>query len=156
MKKLNPDAYRTLFFKHVTKFIEAIARPTELMGSHAIAVSGGCDSMTLLWVAACLRKIGEIGQIRAIFIHHHTRPSQDDDQFLVEQFCKNEGIPFSVLHAKGLDSETGNFEGRARVIRRELLVNGLSQGELLWLGHHLNDSYEWAVMQRNRSSRDSS
>lgn len=153
MKKLNSDAYRTLFFKHVTKFIEAIARPPELMGSHAIAVSGGLDSMALLWVTAGLRKVGEIGPVRAIFIHHHTRKTQDEDQALVEKFCLEEGIPFTVLHAQGLDTQTGNFEERARIVRRELLLNGLSQDEILWLGHHLNDSYEWAIMQRNRSSR---
>ncbi|MES2525517.1 MAG: tRNA lysidine(34) synthetase TilS [Bdellovibrionota bacterium] len=152
MKKLNRDAYRTLFFKQITKFIETILRPSELAGSHALAVSGGRDSMSLLWVAAQLRKAGEIGPIRAIFVHHHTRHSQDADQALVEKFCQEEGIPFTVLHARNLDQKIGNFEQRARVIRRELLLNGTSQRELLWLGHHLNDSYEWAIMQRNRTS----
>ncbi len=152
MKKLNRDAYRSLFFKQITKFIEAILRPSELAGSHAIAVSGGLDSMSLLWVASRLRKVGEIGPIRAIYIHHHTRNTQDADQALVEKFCHEEGIPFTVLHARNLDQKAGNFEKRARVIRRELLLNGTSQKELLWLGHHLNDSYEWAIMQRNRTS----
>lgn len=153
MKKLSSEAYRTLFFKHVTKFVHAITTPGELQGSHAVAVSGGRDSMTLLWFLSILRKEGEIGPIRAVFVHHQTRSGQDDDMNLVEHFCHREGIPFSVHHAENLSATKGNFEHEARIIRRSLLLNGLSQRELLWQGHHLDDSYEWSIMQRNRSSR---
>lgn len=152
MKKLNPHAYRTLFLKHVGKFLEAVTNARELEGSHVVACSGGRDSMTLLWLMNHFHQEGKIGPIRAVFVHHHTRPGQDADQKLVEDFCRKEKIPFSVAHARDLHLENGNFEKRARTIRRSLLSNGLSQGELLWLGHHLNDSYEWAIMQRNRTS----
>lgn len=152
MKKLNSTAYKTLFLKQVGKFIDVITTPRELEGPHAIAVSGGRDSMTLLWILNHLHKERKMGPIRAVFVHHHTRPGQDDDQLLVEEFCRKENIPFSVSHARDLHLTKGNFEERARNIRRALLANGLSQGELLWQGHHLNDSYEWAIMQRNRTS----
>lgn len=152
MKKISPVAYRQLFFKHTLKFFEGVTTIPERDGSHVVAVSGGRDSMALLWFAHCLRIEGKIGPIRAVFVHHHTRDGQDEDLKLVEHFCLRENIPFSVLHAQGLIGST-NFEDRARKIRRTLLLGGLSQGELLWMGHHLNDSYEWAIMQRNRSSR---
>jgi tRNA(Ile)-lysidine synthase len=152
MKKLNSKAYRTLFLKHVRKFLGAVTTPRELEGPHAIACSGGQDSMTLLWLMIQFHRGGIIGPVRAIFVHHHTRKGQDDDLKLVEDYCRKEKIPFSVEHAQGLHLKSGNFEKRARTIRRALLSNGLSQGELLWLGHHLNDSYEWAIMQRNRTS----
>ncbi|MFL5784325.1 MAG: tRNA lysidine(34) synthetase TilS [Bacteriovoracaceae bacterium] len=152
MKKISPVAYKSLFLKHSEKFLRAVATLRELEESHAVAVSGGLDSMTLLWFAHHLSIEGIIGPVRAIFIHHKTRSGQDEDQKVVEKFCREEGISLTVLEAEGL-STGANFEGRARKIRRELLLNELSQGELLWLGHHLNDSYEWAIMQRNRSSR---
>lgn len=152
MKKISPVAYRQTFFKHTLKFFEGVTSVREREMSHAVAVSGGLDSMALLWFANSLRKAELIGPLRAIFVHHHSREGQDEDQILVEDFCARENIPFSVLHAEGLRGST-NFEDRARRIRRALLLGGLSQGELLWLGHHLNDSYEWAIMQRNRSSR---
>lgn len=152
MKKLNPNEFQKLFFKHFHRFLSSVARPDELSWRHAIAVSGGCDSMSLLWSANQLHQEGKIGPIRAIFIHHHTRCSQDEDQALVEKFCAHFGISLKVLHAQGLKKAAGNFEERARLIRRELLLADLSQKEFLWLGHHLNDSYEWAIMQRNRSS----
>lgn len=153
MKRLSSDAYRTLFFKHVTKFIHAMTSPKELLGRHAVAVSGGRDSMTLLWFLNVLRKENKIGPLRAVYVHHQTRSGQDEDMNLVEYFCMKEGIPFSVHRAQNLTVTKGNFEHHARTIRRSLLLNDLSAGELLWQGHHLNDSYEWAIMQRNRGSR---
>lgn len=153
MKKLSPTSYRALFLKHVFRFLGNITRPGELARPHAIAVSGGVDSMLLLWFAHQLSRQGKIGPIRAIFIHHHTRPGQDHDGELVKEFCRNHHIHFQMLHAYGLDAENSNFESRARKARRELLINNLRAGECLWMGHHLDDSYEWSIMQRYRSSQ---
>jgi tRNA(Ile)-lysidine synthase len=126
------------------------------MGSHAIGVSGGVDSMVLLWFAHELFKQGKIGPVRAFFVHHHTRSGQDQDGNLVREFCDLNKIPFKILHAKDLDLEIGNFEGRARRERRALLMNDLLPGESLWLGHHIDDSYEWSIMQRYRSGQPKS
>jgi tRNA(Ile)-lysidine synthase len=152
MKKLKPLFYRQLFLKHTTKFLEAVTSRRELEGPHAVAVSGGRDSMTLLWFASYLQKERKIGPVRAIFVHHHTRPGQEGDRKMIEKFCQEEGIGLTVLHVRDL-IPGANFEERARKVRRTLVINELSQGEVLWVGHHLDDSYEWAIMQRNRSSR---
>jgi tRNA(Ile)-lysidine synthase len=153
MKKLSPSAYRALFFKHVFGFLGKVTSHRELAGSHVIAVSGGVDSMALLWFADGLHKHGKIGPIRAVFVHHHTRVGQDYDGELVKDFCQKNNIPFKILHAQGLDTETGNFENRARKMRRSLLSRDLRPGETLWLGHHLDDSYEWSIMQKYRSGQ---
>lgn len=152
MKKLSPIAYRALFFKHVWRFISNVSTPIELEGSHAVAVSGGIDSMTLLWVAKQLSNQGKIGPVRAMFVHHHTREGQKGDQKVVEKFCEQENIPLSVLHAQGLTEVDSNFEARARKVRRDLCIQDLKRHELLWAGHHLDDSYEWNFMQRHRSN----
>lgn len=156
MKKLSPTSYKALFFKHVFRFLGNISNPRELSQGHVIGVSGGLDSMTLLWFASQLRSQGKIGPIRAVFVHHHTRPGQDHDGELVKEFCRTHGIHFQMLHAQGLADATGNFEHRARKIRRELLLGSLRKGETLWLGHHLDDSYEWSIMQRYRSGQPKS
>src|SRR5687768_6336360 len=121
MKNLSPISYRALFFKHVWRFIQHIASVFELQGCHAVAVSGGLDSMTLLWVLNELHKQGKIGPVRAIFVHHHTRAGQKGDQALVEKFCRQEGIPCKVLHVKGLSRAMSNFEARSRKERRDLV-----------------------------------
>ena len=152
MKKLSPIAYRALFFKHVWRFIGNVANSKELQGSHAVAVSGGLDSMTLLWFVHTLHKQGKIGPVRALFVNHNTRAGQTDDQKLIEKFCKQEGIPFKALDIFGLKVYAGNFESRARKMRRHLLISELSKHELLWAGHHLDDSFEWNFMQRHRTT----
>ncbi|WP_408096643.1 tRNA lysidine(34) synthetase TilS [Peredibacter sp. HCB2-198] len=152
MKRLSPIAYRALFFKHVWRFLGNVTISKELSGPHVVAVSGGLDSMCLLWFAQSLHKQGKIGPVRAVFVHHHTREGQDEDGELVKKFCKEEGIPFKMLHVEGLTAKVANFEAKARKKRRELCINDLRANELLWAGHHLDDSYEWNLMQRNRST----
>lgn len=156
MKKLSPIAYRALFFKHVWRFMGVVASPFELEGKHAIAVSGGLDSMTLLWFAHTLHKQGKIGEVRAVFVHHHTRAGQKGDEAVVKKLCDQEGIPLTVLHVEGLSPLDSNFEARARKIRRDLCIQNLKKNESLWAGHHLDDSYEWNFMQRHRSNNPKS
>ncbi len=156
MKKLSPIAYRALFFKHVWRFTQNIASPIELAGPHAIAVSGGRDSMTLLWFANELYKQEKIGPVRALFVHHHTRDGQSRDAKMIEKFCREENIPLKIMHAKDLNNVESNFEARARKIRRGLCIKALKKTELLWVGHHLNDSYEWNMLQRHRSNNPKS
>lgn len=152
MKKLSPIAYRALFFKHVWRFIGNVASQRELEGNHVVAVSGGLDSMTLLWFVNSLHRQGKIGSVRAMFVNHHTRAGQKGDGEVVKKFCEQEGIPFVELHVEGLSPLDSNFEAKARNIRRELCIGELRKNELLWAGHHLDDSYEWNFMQRNRST----
>lgn len=152
MKKLSPIAYRALFYKHVWRFIGHITTARELSGKHAVAVSGGLDSMTLLWFAHNLHKQGKIGPVRAMFVNHHTRAGQKGDGEVVKAFCKQEGIPLVLLHVKGLSALDSNFEAKARKIRRDMCKEELKKDELLWVGHHLDDSYEWSFMQKHRST----
>lgn len=151
MKNLSPIAYRVLFFKHLWRFLRSVTTPEELLLPQAVAVSGGRDSMTLLWVASSLHKQGKLGPVRAIFVHHHTREGQDDDAEVIRKFCEEENIGFTMLHIRGLTTFEGNFEARARKMRRNLVLQNLKKDELLWVGHHLDDSYEWNFMQRSRS-----
>ncbi|MGE3608064.1 MAG: tRNA lysidine(34) synthetase TilS [Bacteriovoracaceae bacterium] len=151
MKKLSQTSYRALFFKHVWRFLNDVLNPKKLEKKQAIAISGGLDSMALLWFAKTLYQQGKIGQVRALFVHHHTRPGQDLDLDFVKRICLEYGVSLTVLHAEGLNG-VSNFENMARKERRKLLLEALAPGENLWLGHHLDDSYEWSFMQRHRSN----
>ncbi len=152
MKKLSPLAYKALFFKHVWSFIGSVTSASEREGEHAVAVSGGLDSMTLLWFLNTLHQQGKIGRVRAMFVNHHTRLGQKGDEDVVRRFCELEKIPLKVLHVKGLSPYEANFEARARKERRDLCKQELRHRECLWVGHHLDDSYEWNFMQRHRSN----
>jgi tRNA(Ile)-lysidine synthase len=152
MKKLSPIAYRSLFFKHTWRFIGNVMRPYELKTHHMLAVSGGMDSMALLWVAKILYSQGKIGPVRAVYIHHQTRTGQDEEGEMVRKFCEQEGIPFKILRVEGLQAKSADFENLARKKRRELFYGELKKNELLWQGHHLDDSHEWSLMQKFRSN----
>jgi len=151
MKKLSKVAYKSLFFKHLIEFLKSITSPQELAGNHAVAVSGGMDSMAVLWLASELSKQKVIGEVRAIFINHGTRHGQNLEAELVRDFCLKKAIPFVELKVQGLSSATSNFEAKAREARRNLFKSELRKKEFLWMGHHLDDSFEWSFMQRHRS-----
>jgi tRNA(Ile)-lysidine synthetase-like protein len=151
MKKLGHNRYKNLFISHLWKFISKVVTPEELKGSHLIAVSGGMDSMALLKVAHDLSCQKRIGPVRAVFIHHQTRAGQDQEAELVGEFCQQLGIPFKRLNLYGLKGHLGNFENEARLGRKKLFFQELRSNELLWQGHHLDDSFEWHLMQKCRT-----
>ncbi len=153
MKKLSPRSYQSLFLKHLWRFLSRVVAQAELAGNHAVAVSGGPDSMALLWVAIRLRQEGKLGPVRAIFVNHQTREGQHQEGELVRRFCADQGILFTELLATNLRFPGGNFEARARRERRRLCLEALGSQELLWIGHHLDDSFEWNFMQRHRSAQ---
>lgn len=156
MKKLGPISYRSLFMKHALHFLGQVAHGDELSGNHVVAVSGGLDSMTLLWFANELYRVGKIGKVRAIFVNHNTREGQKAEGELVKKFCDQENIPFKELSVTGLSPYDSNFEAKARKARRNLCLGDLQKNELLWVGHHLDDSFEWNFMQRHRSTNPKS
>jgi tRNA(Ile)-lysidine synthase len=156
MKKLGPLPYRSLFLKHIWRFLQSVARAHELSGNHVVAVSAGLDSMSLLWVALELHKQGKLGPVRAIFVNHQTRSGQREDRMLVQKFCEELGVSFQELKVSGLNGQDSNFEAKARQARKKLCADNLGMNELLWVGHHLDDSFEWNFMQRHRSSNPKS
>lgn len=143
---------KNLFIKHSWDFINSTLSPGNQLGRHAIAVSSGVDSMVLLWLANNFYRQGKLGKVRAFFVHHHTRAGQDQELKLVQKFTREIGLELVVLHAKDLNKGSADFEQKARVARYQLFKKNLNPGEFLWMGHHLDDSFEWSLMQRSRSS----
>ena len=80
------------------------------------AVSGGADSMALLWALWGLKEKLKI-QVEAAHFNHHLRgeESQRDEEFVVA-FCKNHGI---VCHVGGAEVKAGQkgLEAAARTAR---------------------------------------
>lgn len=118
----------------------------------AVALSTGADSMALLYLLHKLKGQNLYLELRAIHINHGTRPEENAlEEKLAEDFCRKLGLTLTVVHLK-LDIDQKNFEGEARRLRYRALFKDLRQDELLFLGHHIDDSFEWSLMQRGRSS----
>jgi tRNA(Ile)-lysidine synthetase-like protein len=117
-----------------------------------VSVSGGADSVALLAFAWLLWQRGELRRVRALHINHGTRQACTSEQALVESLCHRLGIELEIHH---LTMQFGaNFEAQARAGRKACWQKSKRAGEVLWQGHHCDDSFEWWLMHALKSSRE--
>ncbi len=123
----------------------------------AVGVSGGADSMVLLW--ALLDKQKEVGfYLYVINVNHHIRGEESDkDSAFVEEFCKKKKIEYSIcdVDAKKLKKdEKVTLEESARKLRYEVFASEMKKHNLnkLFLAHHKNDQAETILMHIFRGS----
>jgi len=136
-------AFTNRFERHVKDFIKDY-RLVEGR-SVLVGVSGGVDSMVLLFL---LKRFGY--STRACFIHHGTRSGQDAELNLVKEFAEHLEIPFHFQSISGLNTKS-NFEFNARLKRYEIF-DELKGKSLVALAHHIDDSFEWTMLQSLQSS----
>lgn len=86
-------------------------------GDHIIcAVSGGADSMALLWAMYLLKEEWQL-QLSAVHFNHHLQPVEpDEDEQFVRDFCEGYGIPLYVGSSHVVAGERG-LEAAARDAR---------------------------------------
>ncbi len=109
-----------------------------------LAVSGGVDSMLLLW-----RFRNDEDAVVAHF-NHGTRSSANEDAEFVEQMSEKYGIEFFYGEAKlGPDVS----EAEARNARYNFLKTvSLDQGGIIYTAHHLNDLAETIAINITRGT----
>jgi tRNA(Ile)-lysidine synthase len=142
--------HSSLFFRHVQNFIHTqVGRnPARKV---VVALSGGIDSRLLCEFAVWLLEQGDIAEVRAVSVHHHTRAGQDADMILCQRAAQLHDLEWTQLDRTGAMPES-NIEEVLRRERFELLKANLRSGEELWLGQHIDDSWEWSQLQAARSS----
>ena len=80
------------------------------------AVSGGADSMALLWALYLLQEEWQLDLCAAHFNHHLRGEASDRDEAFVREFCEGYGIPLHVGSAHVTAGEKG-LEAAARDAR---------------------------------------
>ncbi|MGI4992786.1 tRNA lysidine(34) synthetase TilS [Halobacteriovorax sp. GFR7] len=120
----------------------------DLNSPMAVACSGGVDSMVL---AHMLIQAGA-ENLRLLHINHGTRKEIEEEVNLVSSFAKKYGLGFETYKVEQLSLKTKNFESVARAKRYQLLLSNLRGKEILLTGHHLDDCFEWSLMQQFKSS----
>lgn len=116
-----------------------------LKGKWVVAVSGGCDSMTLL--DQCVKAKADV---IAAHVNYQKRDSAKRDMDLVLDYCKKHGVPCYVKlsHFEG----KGNFQAYARDFRYaffyELVAEHGCEGVLV--AHQLDDLIETYLIQKER------
>ena len=117
----------------------------------AVGVSGGADSMVLLW--ALLDKQKQVGfLLHVVHVNHHIRGKEsDDDANFVRAFCEKKKIPCTIVDvdAKKLKADKKfTLEEAARIARYEAFEKVMKKEKLnkLFLAHHKNDQVETILM----------
>src|SRR3546814_6552730 len=102
---------------------------------YGVAVSGGPDSMALLWLMTSLLP----GQVWAATVDHGLRKGSDDEARMVAGFCAREHIPHSTLRPPA--PITGSQQAAARTERYRLLEQWRSEEHTSELQSLMRNSY---------------
>lgn len=136
----------------VSRFQDDLAR---LIGAEAVAsarfgvaVSGGPDSMALLWLASRAFP----GRAHAATVDHGLRAESGAEADMVAAWCVAEGVPHAILTPP--EPITGSLQSAARAVRYRLLDTWRRERGIDWLltAHHADDQLETMLMRLNRAS----
>lgn len=150
MYKSSDPSYSAKFETHVRKFMAEcgfLKNNTRLV----VAVSGGLDSMALLHCLSRLQRFGYSCELVGVHINHGTRKEQMAEAEMAKKYCESLDVKFESVTLEGLNPYK-NFEFEARKSRYESLRAFVNDGDYLVLGHHIDDSFEWTILQSLRSS----
>ena len=111
-----------------------------------LGVSGGKDSMLLLFVFYHLFKKGRFKRIRVIHIDHKLRTDSFKDGALVKKTCAFLNIPCQIFVLDNLNGK--NIEHRARKMRYGIFQKNSSCKDFVYTAHHIDDSFEWSLMSQ--------
>ncbi len=144
------NTFAQAFESHVASFIKQY-RLFENEKKIVLAVSGGVDSLSLGQVLA-RKKIN----FELLHFNHGTRAQHN---FQEEQFVSAKAMEWGVklrVFRQSFSLDMPNFEAHARQWRKSIYTQIGIEGALIVTAHHLDDSYEWSLMQGSRQASLSS
>ncbi len=118
----------------LAQFAEAHSAPKRLV----IALSGGADSTALLVAAS--KHLSHRYPMLALHGDHQLNPDSAAWAEHCRMLCQGLGVPIQVGSLSVADQ--GNLEAAARQARYEFFLEHLEAGDVLLLGHHLQDQAE--------------
>lgn len=119
----------------------------------AVALSGGADSMALLW--ACHLKWP--GQVRAVHVNHGLQKAADEFQRHCEDFCSKQGIPFVAVrvnahHLSGQSPEDAARRARYQALEQVLCNQWGGEVKDIAIAQHADDQVETVLLALSRGS----
>lgn len=126
-------------------------------GTVIVGLSGGADSVCLLYVLCALRK--KLGiDVEAVHIHHMIRGKEaDEDKEYVEKLCTELGVGLKVIMKdvpRIAKQEKLTLEEAGRKVRYEAFAEcaGNRKNTVIAVAHHMNDQAETVLMNMTRGS----
>jgi len=118
------------------------------------AVSGGPDSVALLYALAALRSRFHFRLVAAHLNHRLRGAEADRDETFVRELCTKLGIELIVEQARGLKPGVPNLEERAREARHAFLNRAADRVKAnhIAIAHHAGDQAETVLMRLLRGS----
>ena len=117
-----------------------------------VGLSGGMDSMLLSHICEALLEKGDLESVRHIHLDHCLRSDSSIQAHELKQWSEEWFWNFENKQIKGR-SPNSNIEAVLRNIRRDILLASLERDEVLFLAHHIDDSFEWFLRQLLNSSK---
>jgi tRNA(Ile)-lysidine synthase len=142
--------YSRQFVRHVEQFMATMGL-LHSEKSVIVAVSGGVDSVTLMYVLHQVTK----GKMKVLHINHGTRPENKEEEDLVVSHAQKLQLEIDIVRFS-LDLKQSNFEGVARNLRAGVYKQYLQKDFWVYTAHHLDDSFEWSMIQSFKQSSLSS
>jgi len=127
----------------------------QLLRSHdrvLVGVSGGPDSLALLYILCVLKKEFEL-TLYVAHLDHRLRGESAADARFVQRHCRELGIPF-VLKKVDMKASSGSLEEACRNVRLDFFVTTAKKlrADSVALGHNLDDQAETVLMRLLRGS----
>ncbi len=134
----------------ITRFaadLDALVAPGERVG---VAVSGGPDSVALLFLAAAVRP----GLIAAASVDHSLREASRAEAEAVARLCDKLGVPHTILTIDWPARPHSGVQEQARDARYAALGEWAVENDLAVVatGHHADDQAETLVMRLMRGA----
>lgn len=119
----------------------------------ALAISGGSDSIALLYLATDWAKRAKV-QLLVMHVDHALRVSSSRDAKFVQEVATNLGHDFYLLHWQRDHDITASIQEKAREARYNMMTTKcLELGvRLLMTAHHFDDVIENYLMRKKRGS----
>ncbi len=116
-----------------------------------VGLSGGSDSLLLSHVLEGLKARGHFQELRHLHIDHGLRPNSAEQAQALKAYAQARGWNIEVVKLDHAPPNS-NIESWGRLERKRVFDSKLGKGELLYLGHHIDDSFEWYLRQTLGSS----
>jgi tRNA(Ile)-lysidine synthase len=114
-----------------------------------VALSGGVDSVVLLYLLHSLQKKHRF-TLNATHVHHGLSKHADKWVKFCEKLCRDLSVLLDVQYVKLPQKKSLGIEGEARQLRYEKLLQ--SKSDLIVLAHHADDQAETFLLQLIRGA----
>lgn len=112
-----------------------------------VALSGGLDSTVLVHALAASGSRPEV-----VHVHHGLQPAANDFAEAARAHCRSLDLSFELRHVDAAPADGESPEAAAREARYRVLLQDLTEDDVLALAHHAGDRVETVLLQLLRGA----